>query len=55
MGGDHRPILLTSRRHFNNLFWTRVGETYYFCSKPCQEQFDQHPERYLKGLESRNL
>ncbi len=22
------------------------GETYYFCSPRCQEQFDQQPERY---------
>lgn len=22
------------------------GETYYFCSTRCKEQFDQNPERY---------
>ncbi len=27
MGGEHRPILLTSRRHFKNLFWTSVLPT----------------------------
>jgi YHS domain-containing protein len=23
------------------------GETYYFCSLDCKEQFDQDPERYV--------
>jgi hypothetical protein len=27
MGGNHRPILLTSRRPIQNLFWTRVTST----------------------------
>ncbi len=30
------------------------GKTYYFCSKPCKEQFDQNPEMYMKGLAGRN-
>jgi len=25
---------------------TRQGETYYFCSQPCQEHFVDNPERY---------
>lgn len=29
------------------------GETYYFCSQPCKKQFDQDPERYMKGFEGR--
>jgi YHS domain-containing protein len=24
------------------------GQTYYFCSAACKEQFDAHPERYAK-------
>jgi len=32
---------------------TWQGETYYFCSKPCKDQFDQDPERYMKGFEGR--
>lgn len=23
------------------------GETYYFCSSTCQQQFDQDPQRYV--------
>lgn len=35
-------------------FWSIWrDETYYFCSKSCKEQFDQHPERYMKGFEGR--
>lgn len=29
---------------------TWQGETHYFCSKPCQEQFDQDPDTYMKGF-----
>ena len=30
------------------------GETYYFCSARCKQQFDQHPERYSgQGTTSR--
>ena len=25
------------------------GQTYYFCSAACQEQFEQHPERFSVG------
>ena len=24
-----------------------VGQTYYFCSLECKEQFDQNPEKYI--------
>ncbi len=27
------------------------GKTYYFCSKPCKEHFDQDPESYMKDFE----
>jgi Cu+-exporting ATPase len=27
------------------------GTTYYFCSRPCKESFDQEPEKYLKPEE----
>ena len=27
------------------------GNTYYFCSKPCKEHFDQDPESYMKDFE----
>jgi YHS domain-containing protein len=30
------------------------GDTCYFCSKECKEQFDQDPERYM-AFERRNL
>lgn len=29
------------------------GTTYYFCSQGCKDQFDQDPERYMKGFEGR--
>jgi YHS domain-containing protein len=30
------------------------GETYYFCSASCKQQFDQNPERYTgQGTTSR--
>ena len=32
---------------------TWQGEIYYFCSEPCKDQFDQVPERYMKGFEDR--
>ena len=25
------------------------GRTYYFCSSHCLQQFQEHPERYVKG------
>jgi YHS domain-containing protein len=25
---------------------SKKGQTHIFCSKECQEQFDQHPEKY---------
>lgn len=25
---------------------SQKGQTYIFCSKECQNQFDQHPEKY---------
>ena len=28
---------------------TYKGETYYFCSLHCKEEFDKNPEKYLKG------
>lgn len=35
---------------FQSLF---KEKTYYFCSKPCKERFDQNPEYYMKGFEGR--
>lgn len=29
------------------------GETYYFCSIGCKEQFDRGPERFMVGFEGR--
>jgi Cu+-exporting ATPase len=26
---------------------TYEGKTYYFCSEECQEQFKEHPQRYI--------
>jgi len=31
----------------NALFYEYKGETYYFCSENCKEQFRQGPEEYL--------
>jgi YHS domain-containing protein len=25
------------------------GQTYYFCSLRCKQQFDQNPERHIRG------
>ncbi len=29
------------------------GETYYFCSKGCKEQFAQNPKKYLRAEENK--
>ena len=28
-----------------------AGQTYYFCSQGCKQQFEQEPERYLQETE----
>lgn len=30
------------------------GETYYFCSQDCKEQFDQNPQQYARGQAQRS-
>ncbi|OGT27918.1 MAG: hypothetical protein A2Z17_04050 [Gammaproteobacteria bacterium RBG_16_66_13] len=27
------------------------GNTYYFCSRSCKEQFEKEPERYIPGMQ----
>jgi len=27
------------------------GNTYYFCSRSCKEQFEKEPERYISGVQ----
>ncbi len=34
---------------------TYKGETYYFCSPHCKEEFDKNPEKYLKKKNSGEL
>jgi len=28
---------------------THQGQTYYFCSKDCKDEFQAHPEEYIGG------
>ena len=39
--------LMKVEKDENILKYEYKGETYYFCSKNCKEQFKQKPEEYL--------
>ena len=39
--------LMKVKKDGNALKYEYKGQTYYFCSENCQEQFKQDPEKYL--------
>jgi YHS domain-containing protein len=62
---ERRQITMTAKQEMDRVcgMWVEIqgaqltsvykGETYYFCSRGCKEQFDREPERFMVGFEGR--